>query len=139
MAKDELVEIKQVPICGRIEVRLKKTRFWRDPISMWYIRKKKNGETKLTPNRWSSSLKRAIKKGTFEIVDLHPDCSRFTRLGTYTPIKKEVKKIEKQKEEETSNTKGTSLIPGTTIIAPEKLKITKVITKPQDEVVEDDK
>jgi len=138
MEKDELVEIKQVPLCGRIEVRLKNKRFWRDPISMWYIRKR-NDETKLTPNRWSSSLKRAMKKGVFEIVNLHPDLSKFTRTGSYTPAKKEEKIIKPQEVKETSDIKGTLLEAGTIINAPERIKITTIITKPKEEVVEDDK
>jgi hypothetical protein len=71
MEENVSVEKKQIPHSGQIEVKLTKKRFWRDPITLWWIRS--DGKTKITPRRWSAHMKVAVARGILEIVNLEPN------------------------------------------------------------------
>lgn len=65
-------------------------RTWIDTATNFQIYR---GDKKLTPKRWSKSMKKAVKQGILKIVDKHPagTVSSFTPKAAKVALPKEIK------------------------------------------------
>jgi len=111
---------EEIPHSGRMRVRLSdkcKHRSWTDIIPGWIIYRR---EEKLTPNRWSSQMKRAMRDGILEIVERNPKgkISSFDPIG---PKGEEIKPIEV-----VTSDKSTEMGRG---------KIIELVKKPQETII----
>jgi len=122
--KEEEKPQKEILTSGRALVKISdncKHRSWTDIIPSWVIYR---GRTKLTPNRWTRSMKKAVRDGLLEVVDRSPKgpISSFNPVGP--------KGVEVQKIEKTTSDKDTKVEKNKIIELVQKPKETEVIIKP---------
>jgi len=126
--KEEATE--EFPKGGKMYLKLSdkcKHRTWTDIISSWVIYR---GRKKLTPNRWSGMMKKAVREGILEVVERNPT----GKINSFNPVGP--KGVEVQKIDKVTSDKDTTIEKNKVIELVQKPKEIKVIVKPSEKLDE---
>jgi hypothetical protein len=123
---------EEVPRGGKMYVKLSDNfnhRSWTDIIPSWVIYRKR---TKLTPMRWSSQMKKAVRDGILEVVEKNPTSpvSSFDPIGPKGVEVREIKTVTSDKDTKVEKDKVIELNK-----KPEETKINLGPSKKLDEVL----